>query len=71
MARVTCLRCGSGRTADGSLHSMDDLAIHFQAGKKVKWWHTPVMREVRARLCADCGSISLHADFSNLKVVKK
>jgi len=71
MARATCLQCGSARLADGSLHSYEEMPVHFRAGKKVKWWHPDVTREVRARLCADCGSVSLHANVAGLKVVKK
>ncbi len=63
-----CAACGHGVLVDGHLRGAGKL--YFRPTKSAFWVLAEAMVPTRARVCAACGYIHLHADTAKLKKLK-
>lgn len=63
-----CAACGHGVLIDGRLQGTGRL--YFKPGKTRFWVFAESMVKVRARVCAACGFIHMHADTEKLRRLK-
>ncbi len=63
-----CAACGHGVLLDGQLRGAGKL--YFRPAKSAFWVLAEAMVPTRARVCAACGYIHLHADTAKLKKLK-
>lgn len=63
MSSPTCDKCGGGNLHDGTVDAFQPIVFR-PAGPNE---YLPKSVTVLARLCADCGAITLAADAASLK----
>lgn len=64
-AETTCLRCGGTNLESGALRSTGAMHFRPQGAKFLQLKTADV--DVEARLCLDCGTISLSCDVQKVK----
>lgn len=64
-AETTCLRCGGANLESGAIRSTGAMHFRPQGAKFLKLKTADV--DVEARLCLDCGTISLSCDVQKVK----